>query len=250
MADRHPEERLSTAVPPKIYPPSMNFPPIFERRKGLRYARAAVRGFTLAELLVSIAVVGILAALLFPMTSKVFDRSKEAKCAAQLRQIAVQAGLWSVENNGWVPPARWLTDFSVDQGGVNKRLRQCPSLPPLPPPLPGQPDIATSYGINNRLVTGSGAPGDPMWGPNYQYYNERGRYLMAVLSPKNTILFADTVNPSNLKVGYYMAMNQWFDCRHEGRANVVFVDGHIEQKDAKELSQLAPWTQGIPDQQK
>lgn len=212
--------------------------------KGSFLVDPAWSGFSLIELITTVAIICALAALVFPAVTKMREKANTTKCSANLRQIAVQATIWSTDNDGWLPPARWLVDFTVDKGGVDRKLRQCPSLPPLPIPATGQPDTATSYGINNRLVTG-----DPLWGPNYTFYNSRGRYKMSAVSQKNTILFADSIS-AGTKVGYYMAMTGWFDARHGKSANVAYVDGHIEQKNAKELTQLAEWTRGIPDQEK
>jgi prepilin-type processing-associated H-X9-DG protein len=62
------------------------------------------RAFTLLELLATIGVVLVLVALLVPATGKFTRNAQAAKSAANLRQIAVGAELWSAENNGRVVP--------------------------------------------------------------------------------------------------------------------------------------------------
>lgn len=224
----------------------MKLLPSHRHQKDFLRFGAARSGFTLIELISTVAIICALAALLVPALSKMREKACATTCVANLRQIVLQAAVWSTDNDGWIPPARWLTDFGAQKGGVDRKLRQCPSLPNLPMPAPGKADTATSYGINNRLVM---VKEKPNWGPNDIYYYTRGVYKMSSLSMKNTILFADSLSPGS-KVGYYLAMREWFDARHGKLANVAYVDGHVEQKTAAELTVLDTWTRGIPDQEK
>lgn len=52
------------------------------------------KGFTLIELLVVIAIIAILAAILFPVFSSARERAKTAKCASNMKQIAVAVQLY------------------------------------------------------------------------------------------------------------------------------------------------------------
>ena len=49
------------------------------------------RAFTLVELLVAIAVVGVLAALVFPTLERSRESARTAACASNLRQLAAAA---------------------------------------------------------------------------------------------------------------------------------------------------------------
>jgi prepilin-type N-terminal cleavage/methylation domain-containing protein/prepilin-type processing-associated H-X9-DG protein len=57
------------------------------------------RGFTLLELLIVIAVIAILAALLFPVLSSAQDRARNANCLSNLHQWAVAWRVYADENN-------------------------------------------------------------------------------------------------------------------------------------------------------
>jgi prepilin-type N-terminal cleavage/methylation domain-containing protein len=57
------------------------------------------RAFTLVELLVVIAIIAILAALLLPAVSHVPDKSKQAACANNLRQLSLAAQIYTADND-------------------------------------------------------------------------------------------------------------------------------------------------------
>lgn len=61
------------------------------------------RAFTLIELLTVIAIIGILAALLLPVVSRVRESAKGARCVSNLRQAGVAIHAYAEENKGFLP---------------------------------------------------------------------------------------------------------------------------------------------------
>lgn len=59
--------------------------------------------FTLIELLVVVAIIAILAALLFPGLRQTKETAKRTKCASNLRQTGISLTLYATDNNGWFP---------------------------------------------------------------------------------------------------------------------------------------------------
>ncbi len=71
----------------------------------MRMRRA--EGFTLIELLVVVAIVAILAALLYPVFAAAKEHGRQTKCLANLRQLAVGMLRYADDNGGRLPSVGW-----------------------------------------------------------------------------------------------------------------------------------------------
>ncbi|MDR1284276.1 MAG: prepilin-type N-terminal cleavage/methylation domain-containing protein [Opitutaceae bacterium] len=74
----------------------------------------AAHAFTLVELLTVIAIIGILAGILIPVTSSVRARARVVACGSNLRQIALANIAYANENKGQFPPLP--TQVKLNQG--------------------------------------------------------------------------------------------------------------------------------------
>lgn len=96
----------------------ISFPPMNSRR-----------AFTLVELLVVIAVIGVLAGLLLPALAKSKENGKRINCTSNLRQLSLSATLYSGDNDGIYPPrdlfSPWPTQLK--SGYQDLRLLVCPA---------------------------------------------------------------------------------------------------------------------------
>jgi prepilin-type N-terminal cleavage/methylation domain-containing protein len=61
------------------------------------------QGFTLIEILVVIALISLLAAILFPVFSQVKEKGRQASCMSNLRQIGVAISLYASDYDGLYP---------------------------------------------------------------------------------------------------------------------------------------------------
>jgi prepilin-type N-terminal cleavage/methylation domain-containing protein len=86
--------------------------------------------FTLVELLVVIAVIGILAALLLPVLANSKDKARRVTCAQNLRQLGLALSLYTMDNGDVLPPPQqpggyWPTVLKPEYS--NFKLLLCPT---------------------------------------------------------------------------------------------------------------------------
>ncbi|WP_052362257.1 type II secretion system protein [Geminisphaera colitermitum] len=219
--------------------------------------------FTLIELLTVIAIIGILAGILIPVTLRVRDSAWAARGISQKRQIALALAAYATENKNYYPPVSFQDDNS-DWVEWNRH----PLLPWLPA-LANSRGIGTSYhsifsdpkavskgnpGVkvrcayagggalyippnSNAISTNSGSKSRP----NY------GRRLDSIENPKNAVLFFDAIvngtanrdkctvgatwtdfNADLVKLSDKLADNDVIDYRYRGTAQFAFADYHVE----------------------
>jgi prepilin-type processing-associated H-X9-DG protein/prepilin-type N-terminal cleavage/methylation domain-containing protein len=212
----------------------------------------ARHAFTLIELLTVIAIIGILAGILIPVVGTVRDNARAAKCVSNLRSTGTAMINHINDNNGFLrtfkggsPTSGIWTNVLRDEGYYQQRTGSyaaetihCPSW--------GYRETGhhfDGYGLNlydPQATTVS----TPEAGNQYtRNFNDPD------VTPSRYILFADSYRGTNrLQVFRLVSNNTHADgsihVRHNGRANVVFLDGHVESCDPVRLGQLEPAVRG------
>lgn len=197
------------------------------------------KAFSMIEILVTTAIITLLAALLFPAGRSVLERSRAAKCAAQLRQIGAAMSVYAGENDGKFPACyptdntTWMVKLapylgiSEDAIGSAPKPRAtgvfiCPSFVP-------SENRAVSYLVNGNM------------NPAIQNY---WNYRQIKPPPASTFLVVE----GNRNTEHF---NPWVDGdvarRHPGHsANFLFVDGHVESISDPVPSNDDRWFRGAP----
>lgn len=203
----------------------------------------AMKGFTLVELLVAIAILAILGALSVVAVQGAFERSNNARCVATMRSIGQAIHLYGVENGGRFPrtfhssgahrepgwaasiapylgaptatnPAEWAVVF-------NEYFRS---------PLDESRDPRIySYAMNVFFEL------DPA-GDDYAGSPRVWRRMSQIPEPGLTILLGQ---PRAEPYADHFMCHQWADERaarnalatpgSDGKLNFLFVDGHVER---------------------
>ncbi|WDE98865.1 DUF1559 domain-containing protein [Lentisphaera profundi] len=105
-----------------------------------------MKKFSLIELLVVVAIIGILSSLLLPTLGKAREKAKTAVCKSNMKQISIAIFMYNDDNDGYYPisqdggwswsdnispyDGRNLTEDQKDQNGLtgdNSGIYKCPS---------------------------------------------------------------------------------------------------------------------------
>lgn len=216
--------------------------------------------FTLIELLTVIAIIGILAAILIPVVSKVREQARLSNCVSNVRQWGIAALAHADDNQGLIP---WDGGTGTNPNNMELHEGTLPWFNALPPYVGSLPmhelaarNAVPQLGDGSIFVCPSAQPNDsgtPGWlcyGPNYllSFRGSAGNRLSitsvdGVPNPSLLVLFGETTNFSPDSDGF-VALNsapqhlgaRGVDrTRHNLRSPVVFFDGHVETFTSDEL---------------
>ena len=196
------------------------------------------RGFTLTELLVTVAIVGILSVLVVALVGRGHDAANASRCLSNLRSLQMANIMYAADHHGQYVPdfvnssaspvssssqTKWHNNRAfVTMLGVNPAATaSVPSA--LLCPLHGSYSGSNGYGYN---FTGlSGGTDTPGW--------VRGVRQTDIVRPAETLAFADSldwqINSSHADkyAGSETATTQAIAYRHDNSACIAYWDGHV-----------------------
>lgn len=123
-----------------------------------------IKGFTLIELIVTVAIVAVLASAAMPMLKMTVQRSKENELRANLRQIREAIDAYKkaaddgrikkeIDANGYPPNLEILVDGVVNEKDANKSklkfLRRIPLDPMTPVENAETEDLPNNWGLRS-----------------------------------------------------------------------------------------------------
>ncbi|MBC7805377.1 MAG: type II secretion system protein [Akkermansiaceae bacterium] len=204
----------------------------------LTHAKSARSGFTLIELLVVVAMIAVLAAILFPVFNQAREKGRQSSCLSNVRQIGIATLLYTQDYDETLPLYQYnsLIYWCGGRDSAGQKLdktrgiiypyiksgdiQRCPSF------TGGDNLGGTGYGINRRLMFKTGFTPNPA--------------SLADLSvPSGTILFGDAGVPDfpiKGQTGETISIeppSDWLpsptiEFRHQGMACFAWADGHAK----------------------
>ena len=176
--------------------------------------------FTLVEMLVVIAIIGILASLLMPALQSALKSSRQVVCANNLRNLGFGMNDYADANNGYLPKMTWapLVAPFLD-------IKTAPFTYVCPEKEFDNSTLANTNLSLNRRLDPTGSPIKPdgnywlmklSWvrDPAGTYFIYDARLVCEVYASYPTSRYASTFSDANV------------DYRHPAGANFLFVDNH------------------------
>lgn len=211
------------------------------------------RGFTLIELLVVVAIVAVLASIMFPVFTSAQATGRRTKCLSNLKQLSAAWLAYADDNGGRACPAYYVTetggmcswDYTYDPSATpgygpgpltrytrSGAINACPAFK-------GEDDGRpyTGYAYNTSYVGGDPNNGEP--------YPAVPCVLGEITRPSAAVTFADGgyYNRGRVAAQNYLRApgDPLFSAgtvhfRHNGQACVAYADGHVATTRDKYLS--------------
>lgn len=250
----------------------MRYQSVFSRRRA---------GLTLIELLTVIAIIGVLAAILFPLASRVRAMGHQATCTSNLRQWGIALNLHLAENRGRMPYEGGDDNRTWGQvSGQNEDQSWYNVLPPYVGATPLNELVALGRSFTaadktavfrneNRIFQERADERDairrgttdtflaPSYMMNSQFYNSdmpnqrdsagniRPLYIHELTPSRSSIAFmtdAGVAGSGTATRPRVRGHADSVDCRHMGGANVVFLDGSVRRFAEAQLRDPQYWT--------
>ncbi len=194
-----------------------------QRNRKVQWGR---RGITLAESVITIAILAALVALLLPGLNLLLEKSRSAKCLENLKQLGIGFGIYAADNNGALPPYRLFTKMP---DGTEKRGEFWHTA------------ISRSMELSARIQSCPTELKPFKSGHFYHYGMTASRILRisAVPQPSKRFLVGDSNGTARIttvatKVGSVITPAD-FEIRHHQKINLVFLDGHAESRRVEEI---------------
>jgi prepilin-type N-terminal cleavage/methylation domain-containing protein len=182
------------------------------------------RAFTLVELLTVLAIIVILAAIMFPVLAAAREKARQSACLSNLKQISLAQSLYIADWDERLP--HWWMYAPEKPGGFtfwteyfqpylhDEGVLRCPSFT-WGPDGPDVGDLLAHYALLTWGPGGTGTAGDPYW-----HWAGPPMALGSVSRPSETFNLVDGYTTTQVTRGLFL--------RHHSGFNVGFLDGRAK----------------------
>ncbi|MDR1283533.1 MAG: type II secretion system GspH family protein [Opitutaceae bacterium] len=198
------------------------------------------RAFTLIELLTVVAIIGILAGILIPVTAGVRRKARDASCLSNLRQFGNALHLYAADHRDRFPILNYSSSGETKEGGIALGRYLFPNI---------TNDATLNSTVTTKMTCWVKTPGDPThsWGYGFttylSYWSGNSSYgvpCSTVTDPANHIYACCMANGGrwidhNVLGTKYGDLRQAVPKPHNGRVGWLFVDGHAKFEKASKI---------------
>ncbi|HEX8550664.1 MAG TPA: DUF1559 domain-containing protein [Abditibacteriaceae bacterium] len=193
--------------------------------------QARFSGFTLIEILVVVAILALLAAILFPVFGRARENGRAASCSSNLKQIGLGLAQYESDNDGFYPTAGgtilWdVTDVSTGRASwmqqinpylKSRQILRCAS--------DSRSDY--SYFLSTRVAFLEAGNFAPVFAPRIAFTD---KFILAGDTGGFQQEDADKDDYTQNCVGGTSNGTPAMEWQqHNGRQNILFADGHVKR---------------------
>lgn len=208
-----------------------------------------IRAFTFIELLVSMAIIAILLALIFPLMKMLVGEARQAQCQGRLRALGGALAAYVGDHQGSFPMAAqtydgyWYDILSPYMGDRGAKLPSQRAAVPSWMVCPEKPRLL-GYGWNQKYFGNHAYKRD--WG--IEADEAAFAKMPQISAPSRTIILGDSkdaeIRPERDYEHRYIyterTQSAYWAARHQGGGNYLFCDGHVERLTPENLKEMAP----------